>query len=488
VRRLWEPSQAANLDRGSPFLKAHMRDGRVYVLAEWEVDADGTTVSGTGKLLDANRTVVGEGRLSFPIDSVAIFETNRVTASPAVAAMAVITGASLALTAACAANPKMCFGSCPTFYVSDGEGARLQAEGFSASVSPALEARDIDALYRARPSTRTLRVEMRNEALETHVVRRADILAARRRNGGRVFVTQSGSFWEAVELAPPRRCEANEGECLAAVLSFDGIERFSESDSTNLAEREVIELEFASAGAGEVGLVIAARQTLLSTYVFYQALAYMGRSAGHWLAALERGDALAEGWSKAIGRILGGIEVLVPRGRDEWEVAGEINETGPLATDVRLVPLGHVGPGPLKVRLRLTRGLWRLDWIALARLGERVEPVRLAPIRVYRGGNVHDRALKVLNDPDSVLVTLPGDRYSLEYRLPERFSEYELFLDSKGYYLEWMREAWLADEDPTRAAMMFLDPEGALRSMAPGFKRVEPQMEELFWRSRYARP
>src|SRR5206468_6916505 len=107
------------------------------------------------------------------------------------------------------ADPK-CFGSCPTFYVTDGTHLMLQAEGFSASVAPALGATDVDALVRARPMSRDLEVVMTNEALETHVVRWVHVLAAPRDPGTRVFATPSEGFWQARDLREPTRAEAAE--------------------------------------------------------------------------------------------------------------------------------------------------------------------------------------------------------------------------------------------------------------------------------------
>ena len=45
---------------------------------------------------------------------------------------------------------------------------------------------------------------------------------------------------------------------------------------------------------------------------------------------------------------------------------------------------------------------------------------------------------------------MPGDSYELAYDLPAG-DNFELFLDSRGYYLEWMREQWLRDENPVAA-------------------------------------
>ena len=155
-----------------------MKDGELYVLSNWRIDESAQQVVGEGERLGLERKTLERDTFTIPLDAVALFETNVVHHSPAVAALAVITGISVAVTAYCIANPKACFGSCPAFYVTDGQGPVLQAEGFSASLSPSLEARDVDALYRARPTTRELTVTMKNEALETHVVRYVRLLAA----------------------------------------------------------------------------------------------------------------------------------------------------------------------------------------------------------------------------------------------------------------------------------------------------------------------
>ena len=111
-RTLTRPERVAALDREAKFLKAHMLDGRAYVLSEWAVDGRRNTVFGRGELLDVHRQVVRRDTFTVPLDSVALFETNRVHASPAIAPLAVVTTASLALTAYCAANPKIGRASC----------------------------------------------------------------------------------------------------------------------------------------------------------------------------------------------------------------------------------------------------------------------------------------------------------------------------------------------------------------------------------------
>ncbi len=466
------------------FLKAHLKDGRVVIFSSWQVDPSSRRVTGQGTALDLNRAVSASGARSVPLDSVALFESNVIETSNGVYDLAGLTVLSAAVSIVCILNPKSCFGSCPTFYLWDGEKQSLQAEGFSASVSPSLEASDVDALYRARPQGQRLSITMRNEALETHVVRYVDLLAAPRGPGERVFATPAGDFVATSELRSPERCSAEEGDCRDALLAFDGRERFSLADSTDLAAREQIDLEFAPRAGGDWGLVLASRQTLLTTYLFYQALAYMGRSAGAWLAALERGDASTRERSRALGELLGGIEVLGQDATGEWVVLGSTRETGPLAADVRLLPLPE---GVTKLRLRLARGAWRVDWVALARVERRVEPLRLPPARVLRDGAEDPEILARLRERSRPVTTLPGDAYELIYDLPGDPAGCELFVESRGYYLEWMREQWLAEENPAMAAIMFTEPRLALRLMAPDFKRLEPRMETLFWESRYVK-
>jgi len=69
-------------------------------------------------------------------------------------------------------------------------------------------------------------------------------------------------------------------------------------------------------------------------------------------------------------------------------------------------------------------------------------------------------------------VTLPGDAYASISRYRASRGA-RLFLASRGYYLEWIREQWLAEESRLRAAMMLYTPSLALRVLAPKYKKLE---------------
>ena len=488
-RKLHTPDAVGQLDPDSRFLKIHMRDGRLYVLSDWFIspNAHAATVKGNGVLYGTDRDTLGIGSFAVRTDSVSLFETNVVHVSPAIAPLAVVSIGSIILSIICLTQEKACFGSCPTFYVSNGQHSVLMAEGFSASVAPALEERDIDALFHAVPDGDTLEITMKNEALETHVVRYAHVLAAPRRPSVRVFATASGEFWNADSLTPPDRAVAPEGDCSAALLALDGVERSSVTDSTDLAAREIVDLEFEAPPAGPLGLVLGARQTLLTTYLFYQGLAYFGTRAVEFLASLDRAGPVVNMPVAAMDSLVGWITVQVAT-ESGWRTVAVDRETGPIATDVRLVKLPEIPAGTLRLRLLLTRGAWRLDQAALVHLLDRAEPVRLCPTHVRRDGTADAGVEHGLCDEEHVLTTLPGDSYTLVYRLPRDDIAYELFLESKGYYLEWMREAWMKEENSEKAAMLLLNPRQLLLELAPEYKRIEPEMEKVFWASRYGRP
>jgi hypothetical protein len=481
----WEELQG--LDGKSPWLKAHLPDGGLYLLNDWRVDETQRSISGEGTLMDARRDVVSTGPFVVSLDSISIFESNVVSLSSTVAGLTVLTVASAALTVYCITNPKACFGSCPTFYAENEAGQpMLMAEGFSASVAPNLEDTDLDALFRTTSSGREFTLTMTNEALETHVVRYADLLVAPRPAGGKILAAQDGTWRQAEKILKVKRCLGPEGDCTELLSDCDGRERYSLADSLYLGTREFLELEFSHIPEGELGLVIASRHSLLSTFLFYQGLAYLGEHAVPALARINPSSKTQQG-SKSLGDLLGRIEIQVPGPDGVWLTVGSTGETGPLAVNVHMLRLPALNPDDPRLRLRLTKGNWRLDYVALAVLGDQVTPARVSPSMVLRDGVPDPEALADLTTADRTLISMPGDRFDLIYDLPTYGGECDVFLESRGYYLEWMRNEWLAEEDPVQAAMMFRYPELALSYLAPKFKELEPDMEAHFWGSRYAR-
>jgi hypothetical protein len=488
--RLHEPLAPPTAAGASAALKVHLKSGELLVLTGWQVTAAGDRLAGEGQAYTVARQKKGEPRRhDVSLADVALLETSS-PESVSSAGLGLIVTTTVVLggiTGYCTVNPKGCFGSCPTFYVEGVDGRepdRPQAEGFSEAIARVLEARDLDALEVARPGGTDVAVVMRNEALETHAVRRVRLLAAEHPPSGLVLAGPDDRLHSARDLLSPDECRAPEGDCRAILLSTDGNDRASSTDGEDLAAREVLELGFPGA-RGRRAVVIAARQTLLSTFLFYQAMAHVGRNVGEFLATLERGGPEAGRRALGMARVLGGIDVEVAEGDGPWRAIGSFDEAGPIAGDRRALPFEASGAGPLRVRLRLARGHWRLDSVAVAELGEPLVPVRLEPLSVERAGQRDDAARTRLRDGEGHLVTHPGDAYRLVFRLPPSDRPLELFLESEGFYYEWMRAEWLAEEDPGMAALALVSPGEALRRLAPAYKAQEGRLEEAFWASRF---
>jgi hypothetical protein len=483
--RLHEGRQAATLKVKNE-LKVHMRSGELYLLSTFRV-IDDSILEGTGTRYTAQRQADGEGTHRFRLDDVAVLETTDkgTVGNLATLGLGALTTVFGTLSLHCLADPKACFGSCPTFYLDD-DADRPRAEGFSSSIARALEARDVDALPDARPQEGRLVIRMRNEALETHAVRRVRLLTAPRPRGGRVLAGTDGRFYPASRVVRPASCRGPEGDCLAAIVHEDAGERLSGADPRDLAAREELFLDF-DAPPARAGLVLGARQSLVTTFLFYQTLAFMGREAGAWLATMERAGPEGARRLMAMRDALGGIDVAVGDGSGAWKPIGTYDEAGPIAGDVLVLPLPERSAAPLRVRLTMAKGNWRLGYVALAHLGAAVKPAAFDPERVERDGRVDAAALAALRDPDRYLITLAGDEYRLVFPVPLEADDLELFLESQGYYYEWLREEWRGEEDPNMLALIVHRPEEALRRLAAPYKAREAQAEHAFWSSRFRR-
>lgn len=484
---------ASKYSSNLPYLKLHMKNGDLYVLGNWEINAKRDSVKGTGKFLSPNRALISEGQMNISLNEVVLAETNQIGASSGSGVLTGLTVVTGIFAIVCLANPKACFGSCPTFYVNDGDDYRIQSEGFSSSILPSLEDKDVDALYRIKPVSDDFEVQLRNEAYETHVIRSANILAAPKPVSGKVFATADGKYLQAINITEASSIKAAEGDISEKLCSFDGVERFSEADSTDLAAKETIELTFYRPASDSMGIIIAARQTLLTTFLFYQTLSYMGTTAGEWLANVERNKNLFKKLLNNPRNVLGNIEVLIQNENDSWEKVGDVGETGPIATDIKIVPLTKIlkreaDDSSIKIKLRMAKGLWRIDYVALADIIDEVIPEIIFPSTSSPEFVNNSSVTELLANTDSVLVTFPGDKYLLNYKLPDDYKNYELFIETQGYYLEWMRNEWLGEENPEKVYQMLFNPQQYFKDLAPAFKKIEAEMEETFWSSKYVIP
>ena len=472
------------------YLKAHLEDGKVYILRDkWTLDTTQNILKGEGSLYDANRRIMRTGPVNVPIDSIVIFETNKSLDEAernTAGGLAILGGLDVLFGLICITAPKSCFGSCPTFYINEEDNFHFaDAEGFSKAISPSLEYADIDAL--SHIATENFSITMKNEALETHCVNQVSLLAVAQRDNERVYQSAEDTFYRCDFEFMTGQALAEEGDITDLLIEADRNERFSLADEQNMLSKEEIYLTFETPSDPEnLGLLISFRQSLMTTYLIYSGLDYMGPYVSDIFAKMESNDNIRKQLRNGIKEELGGIEIHVWNEESErWEVQGSFYETGPIAFNKQILPLQNEYYGKvLKVKIVLNRGLWRLDQVALTQIHEEIEPIILTPYEVLNKGKKDPDALNRLKDQEAHLISMPGSAYQFNFTMPDKEQKYELFLQSKGYYLEWMRESWLKESNMRKLHQLVKHPRRYLKTEAKAYKEYEKYMEEVFWNSR----
>lgn len=474
------------------FLKAHTKNGNVYILKDtWSIDTVNHRVVGKGIVYDFNREKIQESKFHIPIDSVAIFETNKSLSEAEygrIGILTIFTAVNLVGVVYCQANPKACYGSCPTFYINEDDNFHYSdAEGFSNAISPSLEYGDIDALKNDKLFNHRFVLNMKNEALETHVVRDIKLIAAPRKNGEHIFQSPNDDFYKSKKIHTLTHATVNQNDITASLQHPDYNEYFSFADTENLSSKEELIITFDQiSNNDQLGLVVDFRQTLMTTYFIYSAMGYMGDEVSDMFAELERNPELAKKLDSGIKSELGNIDIYTwDENSKEWIFQNGLYETGPIAINRQIVPLNVKSTAsPIKIKIIMNKGLWRLDYIGLAKNLEKVEPYYLSPSQIDKNGNINATALANILHEEKQLISMPGDRFKLYFDLPTEHQDYELFLYSKGYYLEWMRENWLAEKNMFKLNQMLNDSKSYLRSETKAYKEYEKTMEQQFWNSK----
>lgn len=483
---------ASNNIQAKPYLKAHLKNGEVCILRDsWKVDTVSNVLTGNGTKYNFNRIKVFDGTISIPIDNVAIFETNKKIQNPEanrIAALSILAALDVVVGIICITNPKACFGSCPTFYMNENDNFHYaDAEGFSNAISPSMEYYDIDALNNKTRSQNTFSITMKNEALETHCVNDVKLLVYPREKGERVYQSSTNDFYLCENNYPLTQAKGNEGDITSLLKNEDRQERFSFSDGKNLSSKEEIILNFDQVeNSGELGLILNFRQTLMTTYFIYSAMGYMGDEVGDIFAKIESDKETKEKLKSGIKKELGNIDIYLWNDQNKnWEMQNGLYETGPIAINRQFIPLSYLSSGSkVKLKLVLNKGLWRIDYVTLTNIKEKVKPIEITPNSILNKGKPDPTALAEINNPEKHLISMPGSEYKFNFMLPNADTDYELFLYSKGYYLEWMREHWLKDKDLLKLKQMVDNPKKYLRNEAMNYKEYETKMEVEFWNSK----
>lgn len=464
-------------------VKAHLLDGSTVVF-QAGIDADSQSIKGTGYRYDL---ALRDSMLitSIPLDSVVGMEVfEQTTNDPASLVMTLVATAGAGL--AVAGLAIAIFGSCPTFYTDSAGTAELQAEGFSYSIAPIFEGRDVDGLSITQASDGTLRLEVRNEALETHYINQLELLEVPHATGERAYVDELNRIVVTGPATAFARATDMRGTDVARVVStHDDASYRTDPRSMRHADLDALDDWItlsapAPSGVDSVAIVLRLRNSLLNTTLLYdvmlgeagaRSLAWVGQDLKQVGPAL----AMAQWYQQRMG-----MNVAVSDGK-AYRMIAHVRDTGPIAWKDVAVVVPVLGRDSLRVRLSFPKDNWRIDYIALAPRARRAAPtvVRLVDVR-GRDARPDTGAISSLRDADSrYLQTTPGEHFTAIFRsaqiLPVDQRSY--FVASQGYYIEWMRANWLRTAHTDRP---FVPSDAALVRAMARWRTTQDSLETLF--------
>lgn len=471
-------------------VKAHLKDGSTAVFPSGGLVASGRLTGASQRYAIGSSTAQPRSPGWVPLDSIVAAETfeGQVLLLPT---LVVSAAASAAVAAASALLMVAIFGSCPTLYAEGDAGPVLQAEGFSYAIAPAFEHRDVDPLRVRVNPTGVLRLELRNEALETHYIDQIELLAVRHAATDVVVPDQNGRIVALGAIRPLASARDRSGRDVRGELAEEDGSVFASTTAAAASARpgdldDWIDVEASELPPGDsIAVLLRLRNSLLNTVLLYDGM-LGGRDAADWLATglADRPTALrlASWYKGTMGMRLRAVRAP-PTGESAPAAWTHLGDVGPIAyRDVAVVlPRPRAEAGRVRVRMQFVVDNWRIDQARIAGVvrsaAARAVPVARVVVPVPRDGGgpmLDTAALRALSATDATrLETRPGQRMTLEFDVPaapvRADSATRYLVAWRGWYREWIRGAWLAS--PTRTA-----------AFVPGDETLLTAIER--WRSR----
>jgi len=429
-------------------VRAHMTNGDVVVF-HGGATVSPTTVTGIGQRFNVTRTLA-RPVTTVPVDSIVGLESFARYVNPRT-----LIYTPLGMFASAAAVIAI-FGSCPTIYADSAGTQVLQAESFSYSIAALMSRRDVDLLNVRPDGNGVVRLEVRNEALETHYVDQFELLEVRHSADELVVPAARTSPIAVRELfSAPSVRDSRGRDVTRHVARVDDAEFTSDPALLDDAAAGVVpptdHLDIAVprsalAGSDSLALVLTMRSSLMSTVIFYEyMLARPGARSLDWLAEdLSRITSVAQVARWYTDNF--GLRVQVRDGT-EWKQVVRLMDFGPAAWRNVAAVIPPVRGDTVHLRLAFVPDEFQIDRIALSTSFRSVQPRAVPVARVLASdGTRRDDAREFLRAADDrQLVTEPGNRYFAEFDVGRSATPRTYLLAADGYYVEWLRPSWMRE-------------------------------------------
>ena len=467
-------------------LRVHLDDGSVAVFPLGAiVTADSITGAGGQLVAFPDRSV--REVVSVGLDRVIGAEVYSTDVNVASSLLATV-GASAVSVVGLSAAAVAIFGSCPTVYAVTPDSTALEAELFSNSIAPLFEMRDRDVLRHAvRDADGAVRLEIRNEALETHYVDHLALEAVDHAPGERAVPSDDGRALVLGREAAPTAARDRTGRDVRAALAVADGGAYETADAVTEGVTEgdltdTVTLTFPRPDADSVAVALRFRSSLLTTVLLYEhMLGGQGARGLDWIGQdMASIGSVAEFGDYYLRRL--GLRVEVEEDGQFREVA-RVAEAGPLAWADRAVVVPVPDAPTLRVRLRFVAGGWQIDRAtAAAARTVRPTPVPLAAVADDAGRPLPDLARQLGATDREHAVRGPGSVFTARFvpPAPRAGRAQTLFVSAQGHYIEWMRPDWLRRPDRGR----FQPSDSTLVAAIGSWRRLRSDYQARFDASR----
>jgi len=478
--------------------KVHLYDGSMIVFANG-FEMTGDYVKGKGILYDLTR------EHSKPVetisrDSVAFLEyyKKELQTGPFWGSL----GAPLLFVAAIQNEDihKAFFGSCPTVYSFDGEKYSLEAECFSYSISPTIETYDLDRIDHGKTFNGKFILNVRNEALETHYI-----------NQMKLVIVDHPEKYEPFPVNKPfleRKDQiilfGRESSILKAIsksgrdvktLLTERDEQWYQSDSSVIqeisekVEKDWIEI-FTTVPEGANNMVVALRfrNTLFHTVEFYDLLLNgYGAQAIDWIGVKMADPIYLTQLYKWYQRYFG-IYVELWNG-DKIEKKVFIDDTGPIAWRQIAFELPVPKNRIAKLRFNFLPDNVMLDWIGISFDSSpefTIHEAECSKIVDIRGRQKNILPTFLKQNDDQYFITYPAESYHLIFNVGDepKGMNRTFFLNSRGFYIEWIRHNWLEFAESNEEKLTFQLNEASIIHAAKHWIAKKAEFEKQFFNSK----